>query len=150
MPFQRKDAVVKRPHLRSQPARHMDTVGDVPDWNFVFTPPRPQSRPHPTADDTVQVRHGVRTAAALECKDGHAERFARVVGVDAPQSDQSTGSEPQLIGDRTQVLFKQSPVEPIVTGRDRRMYAQRQAATEIQKTRPLRRRQDPLFRRLAG
>src|SRR5206468_281419 len=46
--------VVDLPHLRRQPAWHVDTVGDVPDRDAVFTALGEQPSPHASRDLSVQ------------------------------------------------------------------------------------------------
>ena len=51
----------------------MDTVRDMPDRNLFHATPWPQTFPHVSTDNTVQIRNTVGNPTQLESKDRHAE-----------------------------------------------------------------------------
>src|SRR5579871_6164751 len=106
--------VIKGSHLGCQPTGDMDAVRNVTDRHFLFAAPRPKAGPHAATDNSVQIGNSIGAAAALEGQHGHAEGFAGIIRVDSSQADQSTRADSQLICDRSQVLFKQVPLESVM------------------------------------
>lgn len=121
VPVGRQHLVVEDAHLVGQPGRNVHTVGDVTDRNFFFAAVRPEAVPHATADDTMQVRNGVGAAARLEGEHRHAEGFGVIVRVDASQPHAGLDTQPEFVGERAEVFLDEAVVEPVMTGRDRRV-----------------------------
>ncbi len=115
-PADGKIAIVELQHLAGEPTGHVYAVGDMADGDFFFDAPRPEVGPHPPRDVSVQAAHRVGTARELQPQHGHAEAFAFVVRLDAPQPHQLFVGDAQLVAQRAQVLFDQSAVKAVVAG----------------------------------
>ena len=66
-------AVVDLAHLRREPGRHVDAVGDVADRHAIFAAIGIKRAPHRARDLAVQRGDGVGAVARLEREDRHAE-----------------------------------------------------------------------------
>ena len=81
LPVRAEVAVVEAAHLRRQPRRHMDAVGDVADGHCVLWSAGIEALPHGARDLAVERGDGVGAARELQAEHGHAELLAVVVGI---------------------------------------------------------------------
>ena len=70
-------AIVEAEHLRREPGRNVDAVGDVADGNFVFRLCLEQASPHGARDFAVQRGDSIRATREPQCQHRHAEVFVR-------------------------------------------------------------------------
>ena len=114
-------AVVDLAHLRREPGRHVDAVGDVADRHAVFAAIGIQGAPHRARHFAVQRGDGVGAVAGPEREDGHAEVLVGVRHVHAAETQEAFTVEAERFAKRPEVLLDESRREPVVPGRNRRM-----------------------------
>src|ERR1700674_2577802 len=115
MPSRAKMTIVEAKHLRSQPGRNMDAVGNVSDGNRVLQLARKESSPHGAGDFTVQRGYRIGAARELQTEHGHAETFV-TVGILASQRHEIFLGKPEGLAQRSEVLFDQIGIEAIMAG----------------------------------
>ena len=81
-------AIIETEHLRSEPGRHVDAVGDVTDGNGIFGLTGIEAGPHIARYFAVQGRDGVGATRNLKPEHGHAEIFMIVAGIFATELHQ--------------------------------------------------------------
>src|SRR6202158_4498410 len=119
MPSRAKMTIVEAKHLRSQPGRNMDAVGNMSDGNRIFQFARKESGPHGAGDFTVQRGNCIRAPRELQAKHGHAETFV-AFGILASQRHEIFLGKPEGLAERSEVLFDQIGIETIMAGGARR------------------------------
>ena len=77
----RKNAVVQNPHLSGQPGRHVDTVCYVTNRNFLHAAPWPQTGPHFSTHNTMEIGYTISNPAHFERQDRHTKRFCRILRI---------------------------------------------------------------------
>ena len=93
-------AIVEPEHLRREPRRHVDAIGDVADRQRALKLPAIESPPHGAGDVAMQRRDGVGMPRELQPDHRHAEILVLVSGVFAPQSHQPVVVNTQLLAQR--------------------------------------------------
>ena len=99
----------------------MHAVRNVPDRDFLFAAPRPQTGPHAAADDAVQAGDRIRVTAEPEGEDRHAERLVRVLRIDATQTDERVMRQSEFVREGADVLLDHVRIEAVMPGRHRRV-----------------------------
>ncbi len=110
-------AVVEAEHLRSEPGRNVNSVGDVADGNFVLRLAGAEAGPHGAGDFAVQGGNGIGAAREPEAEHGHAKKFLLIAGLLAAQAHEAFWRETEIVAQRTKMLFDQVGFEAVVTGR---------------------------------
>ncbi len=95
----------------------MDSVGDVPDGNFVLWPVRKERFKELSAYFSMQATHAIHGSASTNGEIGHVETLGRVVRILAAQSQQIVECYAEfLFCIPSEVLFDESGSEAIKSG----------------------------------
>ena len=105
LPADAEMAIVEAAHLRREPRRDMDAVGDVADGHGVFRTAGIEALPHGARDFAVQRGDGIDAARELEAEDGHAERLAVIGGMFAAEAHEVFVRDAELVAQGAEVLF---------------------------------------------
>src|SRR5437879_4271776 len=119
MPVGAEMAVVEAEHLRSEPGRNVNSVGDMADGNFVLGLAGAKTGPHGAGDFAVQSGNRIGAAREPETEHGHAEGLLLVAGFLAAQPHQGFWGNAEAVAQRSKILFDQIGTEAIVPGGDR-------------------------------
>src|ERR1700727_1806413 len=120
LPSHTEMTVVKPRHLRRQPGRHMDTIGDVADGHGFFRLAVKEALPHGSGYLAVERRNGIGAAGKQEPNHGHAERLVLIGRILAAKAHQSFEANAKLITQWPEVLLNQIGRKAVVTRGARR------------------------------
>ena len=108
-------------HGRGEPRRRVHAVGDVADRHALLGDAWVERAPHRARDLAVQRRDGVGAMRELERQHRHAERLARVAGVDAAEAHEPRLVHAERVAQRPEVLLDHVGGEAIVPRGHRRV-----------------------------
>src|SRR5271170_3175358 len=103
--------IIEAKHLRSQPGRNMNSVGDVSNRNLVFRLTRSEPGPHRPGYLAVQGGNCIGTARNSQTEHRHTEGLLLVVWTLSPQPHQDLLRKTELFAQRPKVLFDQLRIE---------------------------------------